>query len=304
MNDNDHSSQTVFLPRQFVFSSGNRPSNGHSYSSSSPVLRAASAGPSAVRPDGLLDHRSSSPDTTVVHGDAPVDEERSTSSRWQDNAILRMAPPASSQPAPVTEVARSSVANTGSARSQKSDDWQKRTSRLTLRVRPGVKSALLRIAKDDKVSLSEASATGLETYARAAIHDQEETLFEPRMQAMMRHEIRSSDDRHVPFEIKNAVASEQTRIYTADMYKRVLVKEGYSQKEINKKLDVAYNLACDNVFNTKSPKFTALLARYWAMTEEQPARPTGQATPRHDQTGGSHTEHTGNGEAGKEKPNA
>jgi len=80
------------------------------------------------------------------------------------------------------------------------------------------------------------------------------------------------------------------------MYKRVLLKEGYSQKEINKKLDAAYNLACDNVFNTKSPKFTALLARYWAMTEEQPDRQAGK-------TGGSHTEHTGNGEAGREKPN-
>ena len=57
---------------------------------------------------------------------------------------------------------------------------------MTLRVRPGVKTALERIARVNGVSLSEASATGLEDYARAAIHDQEETLFEPRMQAMMR----------------------------------------------------------------------------------------------------------------------
>jgi hypothetical protein len=70
---------------------------------------------------------------------------------------------------------------------------------MTLRVRPGVRTALERIAKDDEVSLSEASATGLEVYARAKIHDQEETLFEPRMQAMMRREIQSSDNRHIPF---------------------------------------------------------------------------------------------------------
>jgi hypothetical protein len=97
---------------------------------------------------------------------------------------------------------------------------------MTLRVRPGVKTALVRIAHDDNVSLSEASATGLEVYARATIHDQEETLFEPRMQAMMRREIRASDNRHVPFEIKNAIAAEQTRILTADLYKRLLLKEG------------------------------------------------------------------------------
>ena len=60
----------------------------------------------------------------------------------------------------------------------------------------------------------------LEVYARAKIRDQEETLFEPRMHAMMRREIRASDNRHVPFEIKNAIAAEQTRILTADLYKR------------------------------------------------------------------------------------
>jgi hypothetical protein len=79
---------------------------------------------------------------------------------------------------------------------------------MTLRVRPGVRTALERIADGDGISLSEASATGLEVYARAKIHEQEETLFEPRMQAMMRREIRVSDNRHVPFEIKNALAAE------------------------------------------------------------------------------------------------
>jgi hypothetical protein len=138
MNDNEHSSQTVFLPRQFVFSSGNRHPNGHSFSSSSPVLRAASAGPSAVRPDGLLDLRDSFPDTAVVRRVAPGDEERPALRGWQDNAILRMAPPASSQPAPGTNGVRRSVSDTGSARSQNNVDWLKRTSRLTLRVRPGV----------------------------------------------------------------------------------------------------------------------------------------------------------------------
>jgi hypothetical protein len=91
----------------------------------------------------------------------------------------------------------------------------------------------VRMAKDDKVSLSEASATGLEVYARKSIHDQEETLFEPRMQAMMRREIRTSDKRHLYFEMCNAIAAEQTRVYTADLYKRVLRKEGVPLKEIN-----------------------------------------------------------------------
>jgi len=133
---------------------------------------------------------------------------------------------------------------------------------MTLWVKPGVKTALARIAHDNNVSVSEASAKGLEVFARAKIHDQEETLFEPRMQAMMRREIRSSDNRHVPFEIKNAIASEQTRILTADLYKRMLLKEGIPLKEINAKLDAAYNLARANIFKTKTPKFKALLAEW------------------------------------------
>jgi hypothetical protein len=35
------------------------------------------------------------------------------------------------------------------------------------------------------------------------------------------------------FEIKNAIAAEQTRILTADLYKRVLLKEGVPLREIN-----------------------------------------------------------------------
>jgi hypothetical protein len=265
----DTSSQTDFSPRQSVLFATSPTPNGHVFSSRGPALRAALAAPSAVRPDGLLDLRDSSPDTTVVHGDASVDEERPRGGGWQDNAVLRTAPPASSQPAPGTNGERRSVSDTGSARSQKSDDWQKRTSRLTLRVRPGVKSALLRIAKDDKVSLSEASATGLETYARASIHDQEETLFEPRMQAMMRREIRASDKRHLYFEMCNAIASEQTRVYTADLYKRVLRKEGFSQKEINKKLDEAYTMARDNILRkSKTPQLKNLFDAWWRTTED------------------------------------
>jgi hypothetical protein len=139
---------------------------------------------------------------------------------------------------------------------------------MTLRVRPGVKTALEHIARDAEVSLSEASATGLEVYARAKIRDQEETLFEPRMQAMMRREIRASDNRHVPFEIKNAIAAEQTRILTADLYKRMLLKEGIPLKEIHAKLDAAYNLARANVFKTMTPKFKALLAEWKRVYED------------------------------------
>jgi hypothetical protein len=157
-------------------------------------------------------------------------------------------------------------------------------------MRPGVRLTLRELAKKAKLSFSATCAEGLEVYARAKIRDQEETLFEPRMQAMMRREIRASDNRHVPFEIKNAIAAEQTRILTADLYKRLLLKEGILLKEINKKLDTAYHLARANVLNTKTPTFKNLLAQWWKTTE--------------DEASGSHEGKTGRGEAGTGKPGA
>jgi hypothetical protein len=111
------------------------------------------------------------------------------------------------------------------------------------------------------------------------------------MRAMLRREIRSSDNRHVPFEIKNAIAAEQTRILIADLYKRQLLKEGVSLKEINKKLDDTYNIARTNVLNTQTPKFRNLLREWWQVTEEQ--------------TDGRETQRTQTpGEAGTGKPEA
>ena len=162
---------------------------------------------------------------------------------------------------------------------------------MTLRVRPGVKTALARIAHDDKVSLSEVSAQGLEVYARAKIHDQEETLFEPRMQAMMRREIRASDNRHLYFEMRNAIAAEQTRILITDLYKRQLQKEGVPLKEMNKKLDNTYNMARDNILRkTKTLPLKNLLDAWWRSAEEQ--------------TDGSQEQNTESGEVGTGQPKA
>ena len=145
------------------------------------------------------------------------------------------------------------------------------------------------LARGTGVSFSEACDKGLEVYARAAIRDQEEKLFEPRMQAMMRREIRASDKRHLYFEMCNAIASEQTRVYTADLYKRVLRKEGVPLKEIHKKLDEAYTMARDNILKkAKTPQLKNLFDAWWRATEEQ--------------TGESTTEPGGNREAGTGKP--
>jgi hypothetical protein len=153
------------------------------------------------------------------------------------------------------------------------------------------------LAKETGMSFSSACDTGLEVYARAKIRNQEETLFEPRMQAMLRREIRASDNRHVPFEIKNAIASEQTRILITDLYKRQLQKEGVPLKKIHEKLDNAYTMARANVLNTRTPKFQHLVAEYWRTTPAHDA-------PRQDQAERREAGTTNDGEGGKGTPHA
>jgi hypothetical protein len=184
-------------------------------------------------------------------------------------------------------------ANTAGVRSENPHDSSERKEHSSIWLQPRVKFAMQQLAKDTKVSFSSACDTGLAVYARAKIRDQEETLFEPRMQAMLRREIRASDNRHVPFEIKNAIASEQTRILITDLYKRQLLKEGVPLKKINEKLDNAYSMARTNVLNTRTPKFKNLVAEYWRSTEVQAESEEKQAERR--RVGSPDTGEAGNG---------
>src|SRR4051794_14324844 len=196
MKVHGHSSQTVFLPRQFAFSSGNHTPNGHVFSSRTPALRAASSGPSAVGPYGPMDSRGSSPDTTVVLPVTPVDGKRPRGGGWQDKAVREDGPEASSQPGPDTIVARAAVLDSGSVHSQNDSDAKERLVKGAVWMKPGVKEALECLADQTGLSFSATAAKGLEIYARAKIKDQEDSLFEPRMQAMIRREIRTSDKHH------------------------------------------------------------------------------------------------------------
>jgi hypothetical protein len=257
-----------------------------------------------VRPDGLWDVRESYSQTIVDHYSARVEGARPAVRGWQDKAVLTDGPPASPQPGPDTIVARTSLLDSASVRSQNHSDAKERLVKGAVWMRPGVKEAIESLADQTGLSFSATAAKGLEIYARAKIHDQEETLFEPRMQAMMRREIRASDNRHVPFEIKNAIAAEQTRILTADLYKRQLLKEGVPLKQINAKLDKAYDLARANVFKTRTPQFKNLLAEWWRQTEDLSADRQDQASPRHDLSVDRQDGNTGTREAGTDKSQA
>jgi hypothetical protein len=180
----------------------------------------------------------------------------------QDKGASDAAPENTTQPAPVTNSVRSSLNDTAAGRVQNHHIAKERKVRGSIWMRPGVKSALQRLADQDNLSFSEMCATALEVFARWKIHKQEEALFEPRFRKIAREENRSLGNRLVFFEMRNAIAAEQTRILTTDLYKRQLLQEGISQQQIQTKVDNAYTLARSNVLK-KSPQLAALLDAWW-----------------------------------------
>ena len=180
----------------------------------------------------------------------------------QDKGASDAAPENTTQPVPVTNGVRSSSNDTSAVRTQHHHGANERKVRGSIWMKPGVKSALQRLADQDNLSFSETCSTALEVYARQKIHQQEEALFEPRFRHIVREENRSLGNRLVFFAMRNAIAAEQTRILTTDLYKRQLLKEGISQKKIEEKVDQAYTLARSNVLK-KTPQLAALLDAWW-----------------------------------------
>ena len=202
----------------------------------------------------------------------------------QDKGASDAAPKSSLQPAPVTNVVRFSLQESSAGHEKNLHAAKERKVRGSIWMQPKVKLAMLHIAKLNGDSFSEACDTALEVYARQKIHDQQEALFEPRFRKIAREENRSLGNRLVFFEMRNAIAAEQTRILTTDLYKRQLQKEGVQLKEINQKLDDAYTMARDNILRkARTPQLKNLLAAWWRSTEEQ--------------ADGSHQENTDTGAA-------
>jgi hypothetical protein len=197
---------------------------------------------------------------------AVVGEQRPLRGVGQDKGASDAAPLKTQQPAPVTEVMRSPQTGSAAGRGQNHHSGKERKVRGSIWMQPGVKLAMLRIAELGGRSFSETCDTALEIFARQKIHDQEEALFEPRSRKIAREENRSLGNRLVYFEMRNAIAAEQTRILITDLYKRQLQTEGIPLDKIQTKVDNAYTLARSNVLK-KSPQLAALLDAWWQASD-------------------------------------
>jgi hypothetical protein len=200
--------------------------------------------------------------TAQSRSGALVGEERPLRGVGQDKGASDDAPESTTQPAPVTKVARSSARDTSAGHTSLQTEAKERKVRASVWLQPRVRLAMLHIAELEGDSFSAACDTALEVFSRQKIHDQQEALFEPRFRKIVREENRSLGDRLVIFEMRNAIAAEQTRILITDLYKRQLQKEGLTKKKIEEKVDQAYNLARSNVLK-KTPQLATLLDAWW-----------------------------------------
>jgi len=204
--------------------------------------------------------------TAHHHTGASAGGQRPLRGVGQDKGAPESAPQNTPQPAPVTNGVRSPLTDTAAGRGQHHLSAKERKVRGSIWMQPGVKLAMLHIAQVSGLSFSESCDTALEVYARQKIHQQEEALFEPRFRKIAREENRALGNRLVFFEMRNAIAAEQTRILTTDLYKRQLQKEGLTQKQIEEKVDQAYNLARSNVLK-KTPQLASLLDAWWSSAD-------------------------------------
>lgn len=128
---------------------------------------------------------------------------------------------------------------------------------------PRVRAELEREARDRGKTFSQIGALACRDWVVYEIHRQQTSLFEDTLRQIVQEEIRSLRDSLVHFELKNAVASEHTRVMTTDVYKRILKAAGVSTERFYQILDEGNEMAQDNILN-RSPKFTAKLAQWEA----------------------------------------
>jgi hypothetical protein len=177
----------------------------------------------------------------------------------QDKGLLTQALKASEEPGSVVNGQSPEAVRSNSHRSQSRAAIPVKLVHSTFWIDPRVRAEMMRQADEMGISFSEIGARACAAWVRYTIQKQQDDLFEPRLRHMMREEIQAIGERLVFFEMRNAFASEQTRIITIDLYKRQLQKEGVSREKFYELLDKSDEMARKNI-TQKSPKFKGMLA--------------------------------------------
>jgi hypothetical protein len=186
----------------------------------------------------------------------------------QEKGLLTQALKASEQPGAVANGQRPQAVGSKRIRSPSRAPAPVKLVHCTFWIDPRVRAEMERQANEEGIYLSEVGAKACAAWVRNSIQQQQDDLFEPRLRHMMREEIQAIGERLVFFEMRNAFASEQTRILTIDLYKRQLQKEGVTQEKIYELIDQSDEMAQQNITH-RSPKFKGLLLQWEADYTQQ-----------------------------------
>jgi hypothetical protein len=188
-----------------------------------------------------------------------------------EKGLLTQALKTSAQPGLSTDSQSPQAVCSNGHRSQSRSLSPVKLVHSTIWLDPRVRAELEREAKARGISFSQMGAIACRDWVRYDIHRQQTTLFEAKQRHIIREEIQRLKDSLIPFEIKNARASEQTRIVMANVYKRFLKDDGVTQQRFYEILD-EIDIMADNNIKQRSPKFSRLVNEWEeAGTARQPA---------------------------------
>jgi hypothetical protein len=173
-----------------------------------------------------------------------------------EKGLLTQALKASAQPGAVGEGQSPPTLCSNGHRSQSRTLPPVKLIHTTSWLDPRVRAELTREAAERHLSLSEVVALACRDWVRYEIYRQQTSLFEAQIRHLIREEIQRLKDSLIPFEIKNATASEHTRIIATDVYKRILKAEGISTQRFYEIIDEADQMARNNI-KARSPKLSA-----------------------------------------------
>ena len=173
----------------------------------------------------------------------------------QDNPTPNRARIASPQPAPLQKGTRAQHLNTHLPRSQNRSSAKRKTTHLTLWVKPVVKEELERIAAREGVSISSAGGTFLEKALQQHIDLQYSALLQPIIEKAIAQQMRSYSTRIAVLLVRVAFASEQTRGMVTNILGR---QPGITPDVLTTILDGASNTAKGNI-TRRTPQLEAVI---------------------------------------------
>jgi hypothetical protein len=196
---------------------------------------------------------------------------------WQDSRGVGRVRVVADEPVTVSDPARTSLSNTTIHRPKK-----RSTKRRLQQLATWVDEPLVVQVKDFANSYK--PAVSISTAIRDLLKEIFQLKFEKRQAAQLPTIImkavfrafRALSNRFVYFGMRNAIAAEQTRILTIDLYKRQLAKDGVPGHKIQEKLDESKQSARKTVL-TMSPQLKKLIAEWEALF---PLEEIDQASPR------------------------